>query len=286
MAHVKVLASDEFEGRAPGTKGEDLTVAYIADQFRKAGLKPGNTDGTYIQKVPMVGITADPATSLVFRKGDVTPDPRVQGRCGRVDQAGGGARQHRRDRRGVRRLRRPGARVPVGRLQGRRPGGQDRDHARQRSAGARPGGPVAPRPEDVRRPRHDLLRPLDLQVRDGRGEEGRRRLHRARDRAGRVSVLGRPEQGDRAVRSRDGRQEPGPGRHRGLDHPRPGEEALRAGRAGLRRAQEARRDPGVRPGAAGRDGVDDAEQPDPDASIRATSSACSPAATRRSRTST
>jgi Zn-dependent M28 family amino/carboxypeptidase len=72
MAHVKVLASDEFEGRAPGTKGEDLTVAYIADQFRKAGLKPGNTDGTYIQKVPMVGITADPATSLVFKKGDLS----------------------------------------------------------------------------------------------------------------------------------------------------------------------------------------------------------------------
>lgn len=72
MAHVKVLASDEFEGRAPGTKGENLTVAYIADQFRRVGLKPGNTDGTYIQKVPMVGITADPATSLVFRKGDVS----------------------------------------------------------------------------------------------------------------------------------------------------------------------------------------------------------------------
>ncbi len=72
MDHVKVLASDEFEGRAPGTKGEDLTVAYITDQFRKVGLRPGNTDGTYIQKVPMVGITADPATTLVFRKGDAT----------------------------------------------------------------------------------------------------------------------------------------------------------------------------------------------------------------------
>lgn len=72
MAHVKVLASDEFEGRAPGTKGEDLTVAYISDQFRQVGLKPGNTDGSYVQKVPMVGITADPATSLVFRKGGVS----------------------------------------------------------------------------------------------------------------------------------------------------------------------------------------------------------------------
>ena len=72
MAHVKVLASDQFEGRAPVTKGEDLTVAYIADQFRAVGLKPGAADGTYMQKVPMVGITADPATSLVFRKGAAT----------------------------------------------------------------------------------------------------------------------------------------------------------------------------------------------------------------------
>ena len=72
MAHVRVLASDEFEGRAPGTKGEDLSVDYITRQFKAVGLQPGNTDGTYIQNVPMVGITADPATSLVFRKGDVT----------------------------------------------------------------------------------------------------------------------------------------------------------------------------------------------------------------------
>ena len=69
LQHSKVLSSDEFEGRFPGTRGEDLTVGYIEDQFKKLGLKPGNTDGTYIQKVPMVGITADPAMSLVFKGG-------------------------------------------------------------------------------------------------------------------------------------------------------------------------------------------------------------------------
>jgi Zn-dependent M28 family amino/carboxypeptidase len=69
LAHTKVLASDEYEGRAPGTKGEELTVDYITDQFKKAGLKPGNPDGSYIQKVPMVGITADPGATLVFQKG-------------------------------------------------------------------------------------------------------------------------------------------------------------------------------------------------------------------------
>jgi len=69
LAHTKVLASDEFEGRAPGSKGEDLTVAYIEDQFRKAGVMPGNPDQTFIQKVPLVGITPDPAVTLTFRKG-------------------------------------------------------------------------------------------------------------------------------------------------------------------------------------------------------------------------
>ncbi|MDO8835511.1 MAG: M28 family peptidase, partial [Vicinamibacterales bacterium] len=72
VQHVKVLASDEFEGRAPGTRGEDKTVAYIADQFAKVGLTPGNPDGTYFQPVPMVGITADPSSTFVFKKGGET----------------------------------------------------------------------------------------------------------------------------------------------------------------------------------------------------------------------
>ena len=68
LAHTKVLSSDQFEGRAPGTMGEELTVSYLVDQFKKIGLKPGNTDGTYIQKVPLVGITPTPAP-LVLTKG-------------------------------------------------------------------------------------------------------------------------------------------------------------------------------------------------------------------------
>jgi Zn-dependent M28 family amino/carboxypeptidase len=68
LAHTKVLSSDEYEGRAPGTKGEELAVAYLADQFKNIGLKPGNTDGTYIQNVPLVGITPAPAP-LVLKKG-------------------------------------------------------------------------------------------------------------------------------------------------------------------------------------------------------------------------
>ena len=71
LAHIKVLSSDEYEGRGPGTKGEELTVTYLTDQFKKLGLKPGNSDGTYIQKVPLVGITPTPAP-LTLKKGSQT----------------------------------------------------------------------------------------------------------------------------------------------------------------------------------------------------------------------
>jgi Zn-dependent M28 family amino/carboxypeptidase len=68
LAHIKILASDEFEGRAPGTKGEELSVKYITDQFKQVGLKPGNPDGTYTQEVPLVGIKSQPKMS--FAVGD------------------------------------------------------------------------------------------------------------------------------------------------------------------------------------------------------------------------
>jgi Zn-dependent M28 family amino/carboxypeptidase len=70
LAHIKILASDEFEGRAPGSKGEDLSVKYITDQFKKIGLKPGNPDGTYTQEVPLAGIKSEPRMSFVV--GDKT----------------------------------------------------------------------------------------------------------------------------------------------------------------------------------------------------------------------
>jgi Zn-dependent M28 family amino/carboxypeptidase/photosystem II stability/assembly factor-like uncharacterized protein len=65
LDHIKTLASDEFEGRAPGTPGEDRAVAYLAEASKKIGLAPGNPDGTYVQKVPLVGYRAEPAASFV-----------------------------------------------------------------------------------------------------------------------------------------------------------------------------------------------------------------------------
>jgi Zn-dependent M28 family amino/carboxypeptidase len=61
--HLRVLASDGFEGRKPGTPGEEKTVAYLVEQFRKLGLKPGNGD-SYLQQVPMVEILAAADASL------------------------------------------------------------------------------------------------------------------------------------------------------------------------------------------------------------------------------
>ena len=66
LAHIKVLASDEFEGRGPGTKGEELSVKYISDQFKAIGLKPGNPDGSYTQEVPLTGIKSDPKMSFTI----------------------------------------------------------------------------------------------------------------------------------------------------------------------------------------------------------------------------
>ena len=57
--HISTLASDEFEGRAPGTKGEEKTVEYLTESFAAAGLQPGNPDGTWIQKATMTGVTSE-----------------------------------------------------------------------------------------------------------------------------------------------------------------------------------------------------------------------------------
>lgn len=69
LADIRRLASDEFEGRAPGSKGEELTVSYLIDRFKAAGAEPGNPDGTWVQNVPLVGITARNISPLVVSRG-------------------------------------------------------------------------------------------------------------------------------------------------------------------------------------------------------------------------
>ena len=88
LARTGILASDAFEGRAPGTAGEAKTVAYLIAEFQKMGLAPGNPDGTYLQAVPMTGIVS--RTDTVFTVGGksirpaaireiVAPSPRFTG---------------------------------------------------------------------------------------------------------------------------------------------------------------------------------------------------------------
>jgi Zn-dependent M28 family amino/carboxypeptidase len=57
-AHIRVLASDDFGGRQPGSAGEEKTVNYLREQFRRLGLEPGNGD-SYFQTVPMVETRLD-----------------------------------------------------------------------------------------------------------------------------------------------------------------------------------------------------------------------------------
>ena len=61
--HIRILASDDFEGRRPGTPGEEKTVAYLVDQVKKLGLKPAN-GGSFVQAVPLVEVTAGADTRL------------------------------------------------------------------------------------------------------------------------------------------------------------------------------------------------------------------------------
>jgi Zn-dependent M28 family amino/carboxypeptidase len=78
LEHIRKLSSDEFEGRGPGSKGEEITIQYLQDQFRSLGLEPGNPDGTYLQNVPLVGITADPQMKLTFAGHGQSQAPKFQ----------------------------------------------------------------------------------------------------------------------------------------------------------------------------------------------------------------
>src|SRR5690349_13908306 len=69
LADIRKLSSDEFEGRSPGSKGEELTVAYLIERFKAVGAEPGNPDGGWTQKVPLVGLNASDYSPLVVKKG-------------------------------------------------------------------------------------------------------------------------------------------------------------------------------------------------------------------------
>jgi Zn-dependent M28 family amino/carboxypeptidase len=64
--HVRYLSHDLLEGRGTGQRGGDIAAEYIATQFAEYGLKPAGDNGSYLQKVPLVGITTMPETTFEF----------------------------------------------------------------------------------------------------------------------------------------------------------------------------------------------------------------------------
>ncbi len=87
--HIATLASDRFEGRAPGTRGEALTVDYLIDAYRGMGLEPGAPGGGWIQKVELVSrITRNEAARWHAGGTEIAIDPALQrfvGRAPRLD---------------------------------------------------------------------------------------------------------------------------------------------------------------------------------------------------------
>ena len=185
----------------------------------------------------------------------------MEGRPGRGNEAGRGNSCPDRFRSRLRRLRRRRARARLGRLQRAGRQGQDARDAGQRSPGARPLESDGARPENVRRPRHDLLRALDVQVRDCVREGSRRRFHHPRDGPRGLSVRGGPRELDRrTVRPRSPGQEHEPRAHSGMGQPRAGHESAEDGRAGFPDAEAKGGVAGFRASPARSHGVDDAQE--------------------------
>ncbi len=65
LSSIRILSDDSMEGRGTGSRGERKAADYVVDQFRKAGLQPAG-GRSYIQQVPLIGVTADPSMQLVF----------------------------------------------------------------------------------------------------------------------------------------------------------------------------------------------------------------------------
>ena len=69
-ADVAYLASDRLEGRGPGTRGEELATEFLANEFKKIGLKPAGDQGTYFQGVPLMRVVTNPKSTLTAMVGD------------------------------------------------------------------------------------------------------------------------------------------------------------------------------------------------------------------------
>ena len=97
LADIKKLSSDEFEGREPGSKGEELTVEYLIEQFKAAALEPGNPDGTWIRKCRSSASRRPAQSPLVVKKGGQSLHVQAARRRRRVQPARDGRRSPSKD---------------------------------------------------------------------------------------------------------------------------------------------------------------------------------------------
>jgi Zn-dependent M28 family amino/carboxypeptidase len=71
LSHIEVLSSDEFEGRAPATEGDEKTIDYLISELQKIGVEPGMDDGSYTQNIPLLGqvINRESASVIIKKEG-------------------------------------------------------------------------------------------------------------------------------------------------------------------------------------------------------------------------
>ena len=76
LKHIQVLSSDEFEGRATASEGEEKTVNYLVNQLDSLGVSPGMDDGSYTQEFPLLGQTVEPSSAsfVIKQNGQVLND--------------------------------------------------------------------------------------------------------------------------------------------------------------------------------------------------------------------
>ncbi|MDZ7717810.1 MAG: M28 family peptidase [Balneolaceae bacterium] len=68
MNHIETLSSNEYEGRATASEGEEKTVNYLVNELESIGVEPGMDDGSYVQEFPLLGQTVDPSSASFVLK--------------------------------------------------------------------------------------------------------------------------------------------------------------------------------------------------------------------------
>src|SRR5579871_3471669 len=78
-SHVRFLADDSLEGRAPGSRGSELAIKYVAAQYERMGLVPAGDAGSYLQRFTIVGLKTRAKERPILRgpRGTLTLDPAV-----------------------------------------------------------------------------------------------------------------------------------------------------------------------------------------------------------------